>query len=119
MLRAEEALRGGDLQRVQREPTWALRVRPGLLQHHVRAHRRVQGPAAATAALEARAEHPGGGCCGSGGGGGVQGLREPERRGSDGLVPTGAAAVRVFTDQGLDGEALLAAAVMEHGWNRS
>lgn len=111
MLRAEEALRGGDLQRVQRKPTGALRVRPGLLQHHVRAHRRVQGPAAA--ALEARAEHPGGcGCCG--GRGRVQGLREPKRRGPDRLVPTGAAAVRVLTDQGLYGETLLVAAVMEH-----
>lgn len=101
VLRAEEALRG-DLQRVQRQPAGALRVRPGLLQHHVRPGREQSPPAAA---LEAGAEHPGGGRR-------VQGLGEPERGGPDGLVP--GAAVRLLPDQGLDGEALLVAAVLEH-----
>lgn len=100
VLRAEEALRR-DLQRVQRQPAGALRVRPGLLQHQLRSGR-VQSPPAAP--LEAGAEDPGGG---------VQGLREPERRGPDGLIP-GAAADRLLPDQRLDGEALLVIAVLEH-----
>lgn len=105
VLRTEEALRG-DLQRVQRQSAGALRVRPGLLEHHVRPGR-VQSPPAAS--LEAGAEDPGGGC-------GVQGLREPERRGPDGLIPGAAAAVavRLLPDQRLDGEALLVVAVLEH-----
>lgn len=106
VLRAEEALRG-DLQRVERQPTWALRVRPGLLEHHVRPGRK-QSPSPAP--LEAGAED-------SGGGGWVQGLREPERRGPDGLIPGAAAvavAVRLLPDQRLYGEALLVIAVLEH-----
>lgn len=114
VLRAEEALRG-DLQRVQRQPAGALRVRPGLLEHHVRPGR-VQSPSAAS--LEAGAEDPGGG----GGRGRVQGLREPERRGPDGLIPGAAAAAstataaagRLLPDQRLNGEALLVIAVLEH-----
>lgn len=103
VLRAEEALRR-DLQRVQRQPAGALRVRPGLLEHHVRA-RRVQSPRAAP--LEAGAEDPGGAR-------GVQRLREAERRGPDGLVPGAAVAARLLPDQRLDGEALLVIAVLEH-----
>lgn len=107
VLRAEEALRG-QLQRVQRQPAGALRVRPGLLQHHVRPCS-VQSPAAAP--LEAGAEH-------SGGGGGMQRLREPERRGPDGLIPGAAAvvvvAVRLLPHQRLYGEAFLIIAVLEH-----
>ncbi len=104
VLRAEEALRG-DLQRVQRQSAWALRVRPGLLEHQVRPGR-VQSPPAVP--LEAGAEDPGRG--------GVQGLREPERRGPDGLIPGAAAAVavRLLPDQRLDGEAFLVVAVLEH-----
>ena len=100
VLRTEETLRR-DLQRVQRQPAGALSVRPGLLEHQVRPGR-VQSPAAAP--LEAGAEHPG-----------VQGLREAERRGPDGLIP-GAAAVanRLLPYQRLDGEALLVIAA-EHG----
>lgn len=108
VLRAEEALRG-DLQRVQRQPAGALRVRPGLLEHQIRPGR-VQSPPAA--ALEAGAEHP---CSSSGGG--MQGLREPERRGPDGLIPGAASssvADRLLPDQSLDGEALLVIAVLEH-----
>lgn len=56
MLRAEEALRG-NLQRVQWQPTGVLRVRPGLLQHHVRSPAE-QSPTAAP--REAGAEDPGG-----------------------------------------------------------
>lgn len=106
VLRAEEALRG-DLQRVQRQPTGALRVRPGLLEHHVRPGR-VQSPSPAP--LEAGAEDSGSGCR-------VQGLREPERRGPDGLIPgaaAAAAAVRLLPDQRLYGEAFLVIAVLEH-----
>lgn len=114
VLRAEEALRG-ELQRVQRQA--AVAVRPGLLEHHVWPGR-VQSPPAAP--LEAGAKDPGGG--------GVQGLREPERRGPDGFFPgagasgaSGAAAARLLPDQGLDGEAFLAAAVVEHdgSWSRA
>lgn len=104
VLRAEEALRG-DLQRVQRQPTGALCVRPGLLQHQLRPGR-VQSPAATP--LEAGAKHPGGG--------GVQGLRESECRGPNGLISGAAAATnRLLPDQRLDGEALLVIAMVEHG----
>lgn len=100
VLRAEEALRG-DLQRVQRQSAGALRVRPGVLQHHLRTGW-VQSPP--TAPLEAGTENPGR----------VQRLRKPERRGPDGLVPGAAVTVRVLPDQRLDGEAFLTAAVLEH-----
>ena len=100
VLRTEEALRG-DLQRVQRQPAGALSVSPGLLDHQVRPGR-VQSPAAAP--LETGAEHPR-----------VQGLREAERRGPDGLIPGAAAmADRLLPHQRLDGEALLVIAA-EHG----
>lgn len=105
VLRAEEALRG-DLQRVQRQPAGALCVCAGLLQHHVRE----QSPAVAP--LEAGAEH-------SGGSGRVQGVREAQRRGPDGLLPGAAAvAASVLPDQRLDGEALLVSAVLEHREHR-
>lgn len=117
VLRAEEALRG-DLQRVQRvQSSGALRVCPGILEHHVRPAG-VQSPAAVP--LETRPEDPGGcGGCSGCSGRGVKRLREAERRGPDGLVPGAAAAVaavrdRLLPHQRLDGEAFLVIAVLEH-----
>lgn len=95
---------------MQREPAVALRVCPGLLQHHVRPGREQSPPAAP---LEAGAEDPGGWSR-------VQRVREAERSGPDGFIPgaapaAAAVAARILPHQRLYGETFLVITVLEHG----